>query len=182
MLSAECTNSTICNSILTTFQAPNPSYSSYCGVLPAPQSSPPTHFMPLQSMAHFDCLFQFDTMHPSPTVHQISAWIHLACRVPKRPLHVHLLSTTKGANQAPRKSPSRLVPKIGHFRAFCPSHFWRNLFKLHLAFANCSKICPDFGNRPILRNRASHRTRKLRLYGYFIRVPVPYRLGFRFNI
>ena len=114
MLSAECANSTTCNSILTTFQAPNPSYSSYCGVLPAPQSNPPTHFMPLQSMARLDCLFRFDTMHPSPTVHQISAWIHLACRVPKRPLRVRLLSTTKGANRAVAK---KAYQKLGEHRS-----------------------------------------------------------------
>jgi len=47
-----------------------------------------------------------------------------------------------------RKSPWRLVPKIGPFPIFCPSHFRRNLSKFHLAFAKFSKICPDFGNRP----------------------------------
>jgi len=51
-------------------------------------------------------------------------------------------------SQAPRKSPWRLVPKIGHFPVFCPSHFRRNLSKLHLASANFSKNCPDFRNRP----------------------------------
>jgi len=50
--------------------------------------------------------------------------------------------------QAPRKSPWRLVPKIGHFLVFCLSHFWQNLSKLHLTFANFSKNCPDFRNRP----------------------------------
>ena len=33
-----------------------------------------------------------------------------------------------------RKSPWRLVPKIGHFPLFCLSHFRRNLSKFHPAF------------------------------------------------
>jgi len=53
-----------------------------------------------------------------------------------------------GLQEYPQKSPWRLVPKIRHFPVFCPSHFWQNVSKLHLTFANFSKICLDFGNRP----------------------------------
>ena len=51
--------------------------------------------------------------------------------------------------QDSQKSPWRLFSKIRHFPVSCLSHFWWNLSKLHLAFANFLKICPDFGNRPM---------------------------------
>jgi len=61
----------------------------------------------------------------------------LACQTPLFHMTVEMVFwSVDGDKEAPWKSPWRLVPKIGHFPVFCPSHFQRNLSKLHLAFAN----------------------------------------------